>query len=108
MGKVLSQNPWVFSSDFVDRMEFRLHCIDSMVFVPMNVVLRHLSVDGHSRPVELLSCLADIPVGGDEDRKQGMPLVQGKISGIPETATELLGQVRKGDFLAETVAYCRL
>jgi hypothetical protein len=76
-------------------LEFLLYRIGVTIFLPINVVLRHLSIDGHSRPAELLGGLADIPIGGDEHRKQRIALVQRKGLGITETAAELLGQVRK-------------
>ena len=78
----------------------RLYHIDVTVFLPINLinmVLRHLPIDGHSRPVELLGGPADIPIGGDEDRKQRMSLVQGKVFGIPEPPAEVLGQVHEGN-----------
>jgi len=70
------------------------------VFLPINLinmVLRHLPIDGHSRPVEVLGGPADIPIGGDEDRKQRMSLVQGKVFGIPEPPAKVLGQVHEGN-----------
>ena len=76
-------------------MGFPLYRIDVTVFLPMNMVLRHLSINGHSRPVELLGSLADIPIGGDEHRKQRIALVQRKGVRRTHTAAELLGQVRK-------------
>ena len=72
-----------------------LYHFDVRVFLPTDMVLFHLSINGHSRPVELLGGLADIPIGGDEYRKQRIALVQRKGCGMTQTAAELLGQVRK-------------
>ena len=48
------------------------------LFLPRDMVLLHISINGHSRPVELLGGLADIPIRGDEHRKQRIALVQRK------------------------------
>jgi hypothetical protein len=74
--------------------------IEFMVFVAVNMVLRHLSINGHSRPVELLGGLADIPIRGDEYGKQRIALVRRDGLGFNHTAAELLGQVSKKNLLA--------
>ncbi len=60
------------------------------------MVLRHLSIDCHSRPVELPGGLSNIPIGGVEGRKQRVLHVLGKAFGIPEPPAELPGQVYEG------------
>ena len=61
------------------------------------MVLRHLPIDGHPRPVELLGGLADIPIGGNEDRQQRKLVILRKVLDLAEPPAVLLGQVLEGD-----------
>ncbi len=61
-----------------------------------DMVLSHLTVNSHSRPVECLSGFAHIPVCGKERGKQAVSLLPGKTFNIFEMPADLLGQVDKG------------